>query len=481
MSENAKIGHTSHQLPSKHLPAVEYRDLPDPIPLRKAIGASVVLLATALGAGEFILWPYITQQVGPGLLWLAVVAFTLSLFIYMEIERYTLATGETAVTGFMRLWKPWGLIFVIGAVLAYMWPGWATSSAALLTMTFGLPESSITLIAILTLVVTGVALTLSPVIYHTLEKTDTVIVIIVAAFMLVAVVLATDLASWSDLITETPRGVMQLPEFASQLGGAVIFGALALVGGNGFNLLVQSNYLRDKGLGMGRFIPRVVSPLTGVDQARPSIGYLFPTDEANMRRWKGWWKVANQEQLIVYYLLGVASLLVLPILTHATVPQGSDLGKNLAFVEAEGAQLKEIIAPWFGTFFYFAGFLLLFSTALGTMDFVGRIVGDALKVGYLRESRFWSESKIYIATVWTLILLGSIVLLSGFNQPLLLLLVSSVGQGIAMVIYTVLLIRLNRRALPSPIALRGPRLVMLVLSLAFYGSLAAYAVIDLLT
>ena len=26
----------------------------------------------------------------------------------MEIERYTLATGETAVAGFVRFWKPWG-------------------------------------------------------------------------------------------------------------------------------------------------------------------------------------------------------------------------------------------------------------------------------------------------------------------------------------------------------------------------------------
>jgi hypothetical protein len=30
-------------------------------------------------------------------------------FINMEIERYTLATGETAITGFSRFWKPWGL------------------------------------------------------------------------------------------------------------------------------------------------------------------------------------------------------------------------------------------------------------------------------------------------------------------------------------------------------------------------------------
>jgi hypothetical protein len=28
----------------------------------------------------------------------------------MEVERYTLATSETAVTGFQRLWKPLGLV-----------------------------------------------------------------------------------------------------------------------------------------------------------------------------------------------------------------------------------------------------------------------------------------------------------------------------------------------------------------------------------
>jgi len=29
-------------------------------------------------------------------------------FINMEIERYTLATGETALTGFSRYWRHWG-------------------------------------------------------------------------------------------------------------------------------------------------------------------------------------------------------------------------------------------------------------------------------------------------------------------------------------------------------------------------------------
>src|SRR5688500_20356936 len=83
------------ELPSKYLPAATYRDLPEPRGLRKYMGASVIILATALGSGELILWPYITTQVGLALVWLSVVGISVQFFLNMEIERYTLATGET--------------------------------------------------------------------------------------------------------------------------------------------------------------------------------------------------------------------------------------------------------------------------------------------------------------------------------------------------------------------------------------------------
>ena len=49
------------------------------------------------------------STVGLGFLWAAVVSVTIQYFLNMEIERYTLATGETAVPGFVRFWKPWGV------------------------------------------------------------------------------------------------------------------------------------------------------------------------------------------------------------------------------------------------------------------------------------------------------------------------------------------------------------------------------------
>jgi hypothetical protein len=104
-------------IPTKYLPPpLGSRDLPEPLPLRKIVGASVVILATVLGSGELILWPYIVTQVGIAILWLAAVGFTMQFFLNIEIERYTLATGETAVAGFTRFWKPWGMIFILTTV-----------------------------------------------------------------------------------------------------------------------------------------------------------------------------------------------------------------------------------------------------------------------------------------------------------------------------------------------------------------------------
>jgi hypothetical protein len=40
-------------------------------------------------------------------------------------------------------------------------------------------------------------------------------------------------------------------------------------------------------MGMGVHIPRIVSPITGEEEARPSTGYSFEVNEENMRRWNG--------------------------------------------------------------------------------------------------------------------------------------------------------------------------------------------------
>lgn len=471
---------TATELPSRHLPPVHYADLPEPQGLRRYLGASVILTATALGSGELVLWPYITTQVGPGIIWLAVVGITLQYFLNMEVERYTLVTGETAVTGFSRLWLPWGVIFVAGAILPNLWPGWASSGATVFTFIFDLSEDSVPIIATIFLLSIGLAITLSPVIYQTLEKVEGVMVALILVFVVVAIVLATKGSAWADVVTEAPGTVAELPSIVTQLGAASLFGAIVFAGAGGANNLVQSNYIRDKGMGMGVRIPNIVSPITGQEVAAPSLGYMVTHTEENERRWKQWWRIANTEQLITFWFVGALLLVSMSVLVFSTIGVNPDLESELGFLQAEGQALGEVVAPWFTTAFYVAGFLMLFSTNVGVVDYVSRLAGDSLKVTFLKESTFWSESKIYITVVWILIVVGSGIIWTGI-EPVVLLVISSAGGGFVMAFYSVLIILINRRCLPEFTRLKGWRLPVMVFVALFYVAFSIFLIYQMIT
>ena len=104
------LPHTTHQPLSTGLDR-EVRELPEPPrQLWRIVGPGIVAAGVGLSSGEFILWPLIASQVGLVFLWGAVLGVMTQFFLNMEIERYTLATGETAMTGFNRFWKHWGLV-----------------------------------------------------------------------------------------------------------------------------------------------------------------------------------------------------------------------------------------------------------------------------------------------------------------------------------------------------------------------------------
>ncbi len=470
-------GHADPQagwnIPSGVLPPIGSQDLPEPLPLSKLLGASVVILATATGSGEFIIWPYITTQIGIAFLWLAIVGFFVQYVMNMEIERYTLATGETAVTGFTRLWKPWGIFFVLGAVLPNAFPGWATGGATLFTYLFGF--GSIPIIASIVLVATALALTLSPVVYQALEKIQAVLVVIIIAFILVGVVVATELGAWASVVTQMPGSVPGVPGAIATLGAATFLGAIAFAGAGGANNLTQSNYIRDKGLGMGSRMPKVVSPITGEEVAAPSLGYTFPVNEENMRRWRGWWSVANREHFITFFVIGCSLLIALSVLVWSTVGQRG-IGTDLEFINTEAQVLGNQIGGWFQSFFLFAGMVVLFSTSIGIMDYVSRLSASELKISFFPGSQVITESRIYFTLAWVIAIGGSLILLAGLEAPLVLLIIAASGAGVVMAFYLGLLIRLNTRVLPEPIKLKGWRLWVMWPTFLVFVALSIYLV-----
>lgn len=471
MSSNAEQAEVSvvDRFPTKHHSPPEVRDMPPP-PKRwfKLIGPGIIAAGVGLASGEFILYPYIASQVGLVFVWAALVGLVTQFFINMEIERYTLATGETALTGFSRFWRHWGLVFALLTFFANLWPGWATSSATLVTYLWG---GNANYIAIGMLLTIAAILTLAPVVYVALERVQMLKVAAVIVLFGVAAFVAITADDWAD----TPQVVTDADIPVAELGFALLLGALAFAGGGGGQNLVQSNWIRDKGFGMGTYVPRIVSPVTGEPEAAPSTGYVFEQTQENLSRWRAWWKFANLEQLSTFVLITFVSIFFTSLLAYSTVFGREGLPDDIGFLEVEGDALKDVVAPWFGTFFWVIGAFALFAAALGIVDYTCRLVADVIKTSYARDA---NESKLYFGLVWAIVLIGIFELLIGIDQPLVLIVISAVVGGMMMFIYSGLLILVNRKVLSGELRIRGVRLGMMVWSVGLFGTLSVLVIIQ---
>jgi hypothetical protein len=450
--------------------ARQVRDLPDPPRnLWRIVGPGVVAAGVGVSSGEFILWPYISSQVGLVFLWGAVLGVVTQFFLNMEIERYTLATGETALTGFNRFWKHWGLVFAVMVYFANLWPGWAMSSATLATYIFG---GNARLVAVGALLVIGASLTLAPVVYVALERLIFVKVAAVAALIVLSLVYVIGADTWRVL----PAGLGGVGGMPTELGFALLLSAIAFAGAGGGQNLCQSNWIRDKGFGMGIYVPRIVSPLTGVEEAAPVVSsYIFEPTTENLVRWRRWWRFANIEQALTFVLVSVVTICLTSMLAHSTLYGERGLPNTVAFLQIEGQRLQSSAGAWFGVLFWAVGAFSLFASSLGITDYTSRLAADVLKTTYLRDSAL-SESWLYFGLVWGLVAIGCTILLLGLDQPLVLLVISACTGGTMMFMYSFLLLVLNRKALPDMLKVRSFRVATLVWSTMLFGVLAALTV-----
>ncbi len=468
MSSDRPVPH--EVIPCDQLPAARYRDLPEAPPWKKLFGPSVLLLGLSLGSGEFVLWPYITYRFGFIAFWACLVGVTTQYFINMEIERWTLATGESTITGFCRLWRGWAGVFLVANVLPWMWPGWASGAATLLTWEIGGGETARTAYSILSLLAIGAALTLGPVVYNTVERMQKLLVGFIFLFMVIIFVLVVDLSHVRDMAA----GVMHFGTIPEGMELPLLLGALAFAGAGGTMNLAQSNYIREKGYAMGRFAGRLTSPITGRAETVADIGSHFEHTEGNLRRWRDWWRLADREHLVNFYLLSVVSLMMLSLIAYSTARATPDLAEGFAFIRAEGEFIGSQYGSWMQHAFHWMGIAILLTTELGLLDACARISTDIIKVNWLRDSARWTDSRLYYALLWAQIGIGCLIMLiglvlPGLTQPLVLFVLSAALNGGVMLIYSVLLLWLNNRVLGGSLRMPPVRFLAMIWACSFFG------------
>jgi uncharacterized membrane protein len=111
---------------------------------------------------------------------------------------------------------------------------------------------------------------------------------------------------------------------------------------------------------------------------------------------------------------------------------------------------------------------------------VGRISADVLKANWLQENRFWTESRLYATAVILVFIFSLLVLLSGLQQPVVLIVISAVLNGATSFVYCALIIQLNRFTLPNSVRMSNTRLVIMSIAVLFYGFFFIVTVLNLL-
>jgi len=477
------------------LPPLRTRPLPDAVPLRKMIGPSIMLAGLALGSGEFILWPYITYQSGFVFFWACLLGVTTQYFINMEITRWSLATGESAITGFARLSKHWAWLFLVLNVVPWMIPAWAKGAAEITSWLVwgptGVGEGAVesrhvTALSIAGLFICGAVLTAGKVVYETVERIQ---LVLVSLILVLVVVLAAFLVRADAVVAQLTGAVSfgALPD-AGALTPLLLLGALAFAGVGGTMNLGQSNYVKDKGYGMGRYIGRITSPITGQTEAISEVGYHFPHDEENLARWRAWWRAAGTEHFVSFFLTCIACLVLLTLISYSIfydadgsrIDGAAQYGNNMSFVWGEAVAIENRLGTAARVLFLVMGVCILLTTEFGVLDAATRISTDIVKVNWLQGSEQWSESRLYYAILWGTILLGTAILLVGDQKVRAfdLFKFTAAMNGGVMFVYSALLLRINRYRLPEAIRMGTFRTVMMVWAVAFFGFFAVWAAWD---
>lgn len=445
-------------------------DLPKAPKLKHVLGPSAIMLGASLGSGETLFWPFIVSEAGWVLYWAFVVGVVTQFFINTEIQRWTLATGESVFRAFERVGRAWPWFFLLAGFVSLGWPGWAASAAQVAAVGLGFGESTVgvagfvvpawKIISIALLLVIYASYNLSSVMYRAVETAQMglVILAIVLTLLLVAAV-----GSYTGVfaVPESPALVGALPE---GMDLAVFLGALAYAGAGGYLNLSQSLWVREKGYGMSVFQGRVQNPFMGEDpEPVHRSGFAFPPSVTNLERWRAWWRLAQLEHLLTF----VVGLLVVAT-AMMTVPGPFDVG---GATDAVSMWLQGIV-PQLGDFgrilVYLVLFISLFTTEYAIVESFVRNSSDIVYEAVGRAAG-WSLSKVFYGLLTLFIGWGILIIALPFEHPFGLLVRAAALSGIMMWPYNALTTIINTTRLPEHLQPGWIRIAVMWWATGFFG------------
>ncbi|WP_437205938.1 Nramp family divalent metal transporter [Planctomicrobium sp. SH664] len=474
------------------------------------IGPGLVLGAAAVGGGEWLTGPMVTARYGGSLLWLATLSILGQVIFNIEICRYTLYCGEPIFTGKFRLFPGpafWPLLYLIldlGSFFPYL-----ASNAAIpaVSMYLGrLVDPNVVdeerMLRIASYLIYGLVimpLFVGGKVYRSLKIIMTFKLIVVMGFLLFLAFGYSTWDTWYEISTgffrfgsvpvETPDQSAATQNFFVSLWTGNPMAAIdlsmigfitsmaAIAGNGGLTNIPISNFTRDQGWGMGKEVGAIPSIIGGQSIKLSHVGKVFLLSKESLIRWTGWLRHVKREQMLVWLpacFMGMAlpSMLSMQFLPRGVVPADKNVAAGMT---AQG--VADAVGPTLGPAFWyltmFCGFLVLFTSAITTVDGVLRRWVD---VGWTASPilRKWDTrhiGKLYFGALCVHAIV-SLILLS-LAQPQQLLVITTNIYNYALGISCLHVLFVNSLLLPKECRPGLGRRILLALASAFFLFIAA--------
>ena len=455
---------------------------PKPIPFRKLLGPSFIILALGLGSGEVVLWPYLVSNYGLGIFWAAILGISCQYFINMEIARYALIRGESVFVGLNKVfpWSPYW--FIITTFIGFGLPGIIAASAQVLAVVLGVDNS--TWIAAGLLIVIGLLLSASKTVYDMMEKFTQVIIVIGVSFIFILAIFLSSRTDWLLLA----QGLIGQGEgfsfFPVGVSLAVFLAAFAYSGAGGNLNLTQSIYIKEKGYGMGKYAQKIAGFFTNLRKKEQVklAGESFEINQENIQNFNAWWKHISLEHLLVFWLIGSLTMGLLMILSYTTAFGLRGNTQGIHFVINEGFMISQQAFSFAGWLFLLAVSVMLFQTQLGVLDSTSRIMAENFAIKKLgrNEAGTINLSKVYFSFLWLQIAFGVVLFIVGVHEPRTLIVLGAVINAISMTVHIALVNITNYILLPKVLQARLWRKIVLVAIFLIFLGFSSVVVIDTL-
>lgn len=349
------------------------------------IGPGLVMGAAAVGGGEWLTGPFVAARYGGALLWLATLSILGQVLYNIEISRYTLYTGEPIFTGKFRtlpgptFWLVIYLLMDLGSFLPYLS---ANAASPLVAMFLGRIPDQYEDWLLLQIAACGILLlSLSPLlvggkVYNSMKYVMSFKLLIVLGFLMFLAVGYSTWDTWKEICYgfvrfgtlpfegETPESPPQLlnPLYAWWQGMTLpamdlsmigLVTAMAAIAGNGgLTNTPVSNYTRDQGWGMGKEVGAISSIVGGQSIQLSHVGKVFKVTTDSLKRWAGWLRHVQREQLFVWMPACFLGLALPSMLSIQFLPRGVVLEdrSQVASMTADG-----VAAAWGLRWEFFSG------------------------------------------------------------------------------------------------------------------------------